>query len=89
MVSDRPAYFVVSRIMGRPQPAIYWDELPRTPIRNLDYVVRLDQLPNADKLVNAPLVELFAAYLSLRAKNALPPRWEPPQQRKATLQIGS
>lgn len=74
----RAAYFTVSRRLGREQPAIWWDELPRMPIRDLVYVIRLDQFPNADQLVTASLDQLYAVFCALRKKGKLPPRWEPP-----------
>jgi hypothetical protein len=83
-VTARPIYFVVTKVMGRSCPAIYWDELPRTPIRNLEYVIRLDELPNADKLLAASLNALFAVYLALKRRGNLPPRWEPLKQKKPT-----
>jgi hypothetical protein len=61
---------------------LFWDELPRSPIRNLEYVLRLDVLPNATRLVNASLGELFATYQALKARGKLPPRWEPPKPKK-------
>jgi hypothetical protein len=79
---SRRAYFVVERRMGREQPAIYWDELPHRPIRNLDYIVRLDLLPNAEALMHASLAELFRIYRALKQRGKLPPRWEPPSPRK-------
>jgi hypothetical protein len=78
-VTDRAAFFVVTRWLGREMPAIYWDELPRAPIHNLVYVVRLDTFPNGDKLVDAPLADLYAVYTMLKRKGKLPPRWEPPK----------
>ena len=83
-MSERAAYFVVSRSMGREVPAIFWDELPREPIRNLIYVVRLDQLPNAADLLRASLGQLFAVYQHLLKRGKLPPRWEPPKPVKPT-----
>lgn len=77
----RPCYFVVARLMGRPAPMLYWDELPREPIRHLEYVVRLDEL--APSLVTSPLADLFAVYLRLKKLGKLPPRWEPPPRPKA------
>ena len=73
---SRPAYFVVSRSMGREVPAIFWDELPREPIPNLVYVTRLDQLSNGAELLSEPLSQLFAVYQHLRKRGKLPPRWE-------------
>jgi hypothetical protein len=84
MTTDRPAYFVVTRINGGGEvPAIFWDELPKAPIRNLVYVQRLDLFPNAAALVNAPLSQLFAVYEFLKARGKLPPRWQPPPRPKA------
>lgn len=79
----RPAYFVVRRTPhGREVPEIFWDELPRSPPRNLVYIVRLDQLPNADVLVSSSLHELFCHYQHLKASGKLPPRWKPPPRPK-------
>ena len=72
----RPAYFVVQRVMGRETPAIYWDELPREPIRNLVYVTRLDVLPGAKSLSGEPLTWLYRLFCQLRRQGKLPPRWE-------------
>lgn len=80
----RPAYFVVTRQLGRETPAIYWDELPRSPLRNLVYVQRLDLFPNAAELVEAPLDRLFAVFLRLRRMGKLPPGWEPPKKEAAS-----
>ena len=81
---SRACYFVVARVLGREVPALYWEELPRAPIRNLTYVVRLDQLPNAEALglCNANLWELFRVYQHMKARGKLPPRWEPPPRPK-------
>lgn len=78
----RPAYFVVSRELGRETPIIYWDELPKAPIRNLVYVQRLDQFPNGADLVRAPLANLFAVYQLLKKRGKLPPQWQPPPRPK-------
>jgi hypothetical protein len=82
-VTDRALFFVVSRLHGRPTPALYWDELPRAGVRNLDYIVRLDQLPNGPQLVAQSLAQLFAVYQHLKRRGKLPPRWEPPPRPKA------
>lgn len=79
---SRPAYFVVQRRYGREVPSIYWDELPRDPVRFLVYVVRLDQLPGGEALLRAPLDQLFRYYQILKAVGKLPPRWEPPPRPK-------
>lgn len=79
---SRPAYFCVRRLYGREVPEIYWDELPREPLRALVYIVRLDQLPNAEALLRAPLWQLFGVYQRLKAAGTLPPRWEPPPRKK-------
>jgi len=43
-LSTRPCYFVVALDhTGREQPSLYWEELPRTPIRRMTYVLRLDE----------------------------------------------
>jgi hypothetical protein len=81
-MTDRPAFFVVTRWFGREMPAIYWDELPQAPIRNLVYVQRLDLFPNSADLVRAPLAKLFAVYQHLKRRGKLPPRWEPPKPKK-------
>jgi hypothetical protein len=84
-MTDRAAFFVVALdLAGRETPAIYWDELPRTPIRRMTYVVRLDQLPNAEALglCHANLWELFKVYRHMKARGKLPPRWEPPKPKK-------
>jgi hypothetical protein len=81
-MTSRPAYFVVYRVLGREVPAIFWDELPKEPIRQLSYVVRLDLLPNAADLVDAPLWRLYAVFCHLRKAGKLPARWEPPPQAK-------
>ena len=87
----RPAYFVVQRLYGREVPAVYWDELPREPLRGLVYVQRLDLFPNAERLCAASLDQLFAAFLHLRKRGKLPPRWEPPKpkQTSAAPSVGS
>lgn len=78
----RPAYFVVRRTYhGREVPEIFWDELPRTPLRHLVYIVRLDQLPNAEVLVSSTLNQLFAHYQHLKASGKLPPRWVPKKEK--------
>ena len=74
----RRAYFTVALVNGREVPALWWDELPRAPIRHLRYVVRLDQLPNAEALLRAPLGHLYEVFCVLRRRGKLPPRWEPP-----------
>jgi hypothetical protein len=79
MIVERACFFVVARIMGKSTPMIFWDELPRAPIRNLEYVLRLDVLPNGVALVNASLKQLFATYSMLKARGKLPPKWEPPK----------
>jgi hypothetical protein len=81
-MTARPAFFIVTRQYGRETPAIFWDELPRAPIRNLVYVQRLDLFPNGADLVRAPLAQLFAVYQHLKAREKLPPRWEPPKPKK-------
>jgi hypothetical protein len=73
----RPAYFVVQRRFGHEQPAIYWDDLPRSPLPGLVYVVRLDQLPNAEANCAAPLSKLYEVFCRLRPLGKLPPRWDP------------
>ena len=80
---SRPAYFVVSLVDGREVPAIWWDELPRLPIRNLIYVVRPDVLPNGAALCAASLGQLYDVFCHLRKRGKLPPRWEPPPRPKA------
>jgi hypothetical protein len=81
-MTDRPAYFCVRRLYGREVPEIYWDYLPRTPLRSLIYIVRLDQLPGADTLTRTPLQQLYTIYQRLKALGKLPPRWEPPAPKK-------
>ena len=73
---SRPCYFTVERILGRQVPKLYWDDLPRTPIRGLEYVVRLDQLPNGSLWQHRPLKDLLAVYQHLKRLRKLPPRWE-------------
>lgn len=86
----RACFFVVALdFFGREQPAIYWEELPRTPIRRLVYVQRLDLFPNAKELVNAPMERLFATYLRLKRMGKLPPRWEPPKPKKETAEVAA
>ena len=80
----RPCFFTVQVILGREVPLIYWDELPRTPIRNLVYVVRLDEMPHAERLCNSSLSQLYAVYRHLKQRGQLPPRWEPPKPKKET-----
>jgi hypothetical protein len=83
VTADRPAYFIVQRINGGGEvPAIYWDELPRAPLRNLIYIQRLDLFPNGAALVRASLNDLYAVYRMLKARGKLPPRWEPPKPKK-------
>lgn len=79
----RAAYFTVALVLGREVPAIWWDELPRAPIRDLVYVVRLDQLPHGEALCAAPLCDLYAVYCHLKKRGKLPPKWEPPPRPKA------
>jgi hypothetical protein len=80
----RPCYFVVARdYFGREQPAIYWEELPRAPIRHMTYVVRLDLQPNAAALMAASLEKLFSVYLHLKSRGKLPPKWEPAPRAKS------
>jgi len=54
--------------------------LPRTPIRNLVCVVRLDELPNGHELRRCPLCGLYALYQHLQRRGKLPPRWAPPKK---------
>lgn len=82
-MSERPAYFVVQKFAGLERPAIYWDELPREPLRNLVYVVRLDQLPGATSLTGQPTTWLYRVFCHLRRKGMLPPRYEPPPRKTA------
>ncbi len=82
-MTDRAAYFVVAQVMGRSTPAIYWDELRRGGVPHLEYVTRLDALPNGKELLAAPLAQLFAVYQVLKKRGKLPPRWEPPPRKKA------
>lgn len=87
----RPAYFVVRRRYGREVPEIYWDELPREPLRGLVYVVRLDQLPGAASLTGQPTTWLYRLFCQLRRQGKLPPRWVPPppkQAGKAVIKFG-
>jgi len=82
-MTDRAAFFVVALdLFGREVPAIYWDELPKAPIRRMTYVVRLDTFPNAEKLLAASLAQLFEVYQQLKRRGKLPPRWEPPKPKK-------
>jgi hypothetical protein len=76
-VSMRPAYFVVQRFFGHAHPVIYWDELPRQPLRHLEYIVRLDQFPNGELLVETTLDQLMRLYTFMKARGTLPPRWDP------------
>lgn len=82
MITERACFFVVAKVMGKSAPMIFWDELPKAPIRNLEYVLRLDVLPTGVALVNASLKQLFATYLALKMRGELPPRWEPPKPKK-------
>jgi hypothetical protein len=80
----RPAYFIVTRnVLGAEVPAIYWEELPRQPIRHLVYIQRLDLFPNGEDLCRASLGQLFDVYQMLKRRGKLPPRWEPPKPKKA------
>jgi hypothetical protein len=90
-MTDRAAYFVVQRLYGREVPAIYWDELPKAPLRALGYVVRLDTFPNGAQLVKASIADLFAVYQMLKLKGKLPPQWEPPKPKRpsAAPSVGS
>jgi hypothetical protein len=76
-------YFVIAKRHGVEHAALFHDELPRQPIRNLVYVLRLDQLPNSHDLVCASTGQLYAVYCRLRDRGKLPPRWEPPPKPKA------
>jgi hypothetical protein len=78
----RICFFVVERWQGGVIAKLYWDELPRNPIRNLEYVLRLDDQPNGAALVCAPLHQLYATYLTLKKRGTLPPRWQPPPPKK-------
>ena len=79
-MAERACFFTVERIQGREVPHLYWDELPhRRPIRNLVYVVRLDQLPNGSLMIHRPLKDLYSVYQHLQRRGKLPPRWEPPK----------
>lgn len=85
----RSAYFVVHKVLGTEQAAIWWDALPRHPIPNLVYVLRLDQQPNAEKLCTAPLAQLYRTFQTMRERGKLPPRWQPPPPpKKAETVIG-
>lgn len=86
-MTDRPAYFVVARWCGREVPAIYWDELPRQPIRGLEYVIRLDILPNAAAMMRAPVSDLLGVYRFLKKRGKLPPRWEPPKPQRPAAHV--
>ena len=80
---SRPAYLVVSRRLGRQHAAIYWDELPRAPVYELEYVTRLDTLPEDSLLrLEVPLARIMGIYATLKAAGTLPPRWEPPPKAK-------
>lgn len=79
----RPAYFVVYRVLGREVPAIFWDELPKEPVRQMIYVTRLDELPNGAALVEQRLSVLYRVFCDLRQAGKLPPRWEPPARTPA------
>ena len=82
-MTGRACYFTVERHMGKERPQLYWDELPRAPIRNLVYVLRLDTLPNGERMTRAQLSALYAVFCRLREQGKLPPRWEPPPRPKA------
>lgn len=83
-MADRAAYFVVHRLLGRSVPTIFWDELPREPIYQLEYVVRLDALSEDNLLrLHVPLNRLAEIYATLNAAGKLPPRWEPLPKAKA------
>jgi hypothetical protein len=87
----RAVYFTVVTYNGREQAAKYWGELPRSPIRNLVYVLRLDQLPGGDKMALAPLDQLYRTFCAMRERGNLPPRWQPPPKppaEKPTARMG-
>lgn len=79
-MSDRPAYFVVMRGERGTRTAIFWDELPREGVRNLEYVLRLDEQPDAERLLATPVDLLHRLYLHRKANGTLPPRWESPKK---------
>lgn len=72
----RPCYFVVAREMGLSVPMLYWDWLPREMPRGVEYVVRLDLLPDGERLTRTPLRQLYGTYRALKRRGALPPRYE-------------
>jgi hypothetical protein len=77
---SRPAYFIVQKTDLGLRPTIFWDEMPRERPRGIEYVVRLDELPGGDKLVERPLSELFGVYLQMKRRGNLPPQWQPPKR---------
>jgi hypothetical protein len=79
----RPTYFVVAKRHGIEHAEVYFDELPRAPIRGLVYVVRLDQLPDAERWLRLPVRALYRTYHALAERGTLPPRYEPPSRKPA------
>jgi hypothetical protein len=79
----RPCYFVVAQWLGREVPQLFWDELPREPVRNMIYVMRLDQHPDAERLCATDVAQLYDTFCHLRHAGKLPPRWEPPKRPSA------
>jgi hypothetical protein len=74
---NRPVFFVVEKTMLGEQAALYWDDPPQIRgIRpNIIYIVRLDQLPNANHWLTMPLTELYFFYRKALAGNTLPPQY--------------
>jgi hypothetical protein len=68
-------YFGVVRWNGGDSPRRFHDEVPRELLRKqspLVYCTRLDNLPNGDAMINAPLDELMRVYTYLRDRDKLP-----------------
>jgi hypothetical protein len=88
-----PTWFLVRQHNGRESPALYFDFLPADLTRKLPrderpviiYGLRLDRLPEGERLAAMPLADLYALYQRLKARNKLPPQnfVDPPAKKDA------
>lgn len=73
-MSER-VYFGVIRWNGAEQPRLFFDIVPNDLQRRgspLVYCTRLDNMPNGEQMITAPLAYLFAVYRRLRDRGKLP-----------------
>jgi hypothetical protein len=65
------------------QPCLYWDELPSTLPFQVEYILRLDTQPGAERLMAMDLTRLLRLYQHRKRNGTLPPRWQPPPRQQA------